>query len=151
MISVFSHLKFISMKRMTLWQFRKNIMTLRNKVNAISLIIIVLIIRVTILFLLIILMFVTETLWSSNVNISNTGSLCFRLSTIYVKVNVKGEQLFPARILLIDLNATKVYVYNSADYIDDIQKVYIGATSKGNDAFFKRMYILLLNMIIWIW
>lgn len=37
--------------------------------------------------------------------------------------------------MLVDLNATKVYVYDTKDYLDDIQKVYIGASSVGNDAF----------------
>ena len=41
--------------------------------------------------------------------------------------------------MLIDLNDTKVYVYNSADYIGDIQKVYVGAASKSNDAFSKNV------------
>ena len=53
-------------------------------------------------------------------------------------MRIKGESI-PARIMLIDLNATKVYVYNSADYIDDIQKIYVGASSKDNDAFSKNV------------
>ena len=69
-------------------------------------------------------------------NISNTGKVLFQAIKYLSRMRVKGEPI-PARILLIDLNATKVYVYNSADYIDDIQKVYIGAASKGNDAFAK--------------
>jgi hypothetical protein len=69
-------------------------------------------------------------------NISNTGKVLFQAIKYLSRMRVKGESI-PARILLIDLNATKVYVYNSADYIDDIQKVYVGASSKGNDAFAK--------------
>lgn len=69
-------------------------------------------------------------------NISNTGKVLFQVIKYLSRMRVKGESI-PARILLIDLNATKVYVYNSADYIDDIQKVYVGAASKGNDAFAK--------------
>lgn len=69
-------------------------------------------------------------------NISNTGKVLFQAIKYLSRMRVKGESI-PARILLIDLNATKVYVYNSADYIDDIQKVYVGAASKGNDAFAK--------------
>ena len=69
-------------------------------------------------------------------NISNTGKVLFQAIKYLSRMRVKGESI-PARILLIDLNATKVYVYNSADYIDDIQRVYVGAASKGNDAFAK--------------
>ena len=69
-------------------------------------------------------------------NISNTGKVLLQAVKYLSRMRIKGESI-PARILLIDLNATKVYVYHSADYIDDIQKVYIGAASKGNDAFQK--------------
>ena len=69
-------------------------------------------------------------------NVSNTGKVLFQAIKYLSRMRVKGESI-PARILLIDLNATKVYVYHSADYIDDIQKVYVGAASKGNDAFTK--------------
>lgn len=67
-------------------------------------------------------------------NINNTGKVLFQAIKYLSKMRLRGESV-PARILLIDLNATKVYVYNSIDYIDDIQKVYIGAASVGNNAF----------------
>ena len=67
-------------------------------------------------------------------NINNTGKVLFQAIKYLSKMRVKGESI-PARILLVDLNATKVYVYNTKDYLDDIQKVYIGASSVGNDAF----------------
>ncbi len=69
-------------------------------------------------------------------NINNTGKVLFQAVKYLSRMRIKGESV-PARILLIDLNAAKVYVYNSIDYIDDIQKVYIGASSKGNDTFSK--------------
>lgn len=69
-------------------------------------------------------------------NISNTGKVLFQVIKYLSRMRIKGESI-PARILLIDLNATKVYVYNSIDYIDDIQKVYVGAASRGNEAFTK--------------
>lgn len=67
-------------------------------------------------------------------NINNTGKVLFQAIKYLSKMRVKGESI-PARILLIDLNATKVYVYDTKDYLDDIQKVYIGASFVGNDAF----------------
>lgn len=67
-------------------------------------------------------------------NINNTGKVLLQAIKYLSKMRIKGESV-PARILLIDLNATKIYVYNSKDYIKDIQKVYIGAASVGNSAF----------------
>ena len=67
-------------------------------------------------------------------NINNTGKVLFQAIKYLSKMRVKGESV-PARILLIDLNAAKVYVYNSKDYLDDIQKIYVGAASVGNTDF----------------
>lgn len=67
-------------------------------------------------------------------NISNTGNVLLQAIKYLSRMRIKGESV-PARILLIDLNDTKVYVYHSADYLVDIQKVYVGASSVGNDAF----------------
>lgn len=67
-------------------------------------------------------------------NINNTGKVLFQAIKYLSKMRIKGESV-PARILLVDLNATKVYVYNTKDYLNDVQKVYIGAASIGNDAF----------------
>lgn len=67
-------------------------------------------------------------------NINNTGKVLFQAIKYLSRMRIKGESV-PARILLVDLNSTKVYVYNSIDYINDIEKVYIGAASVGNTAF----------------
>ena len=66
-------------------------------------------------------------------NINNTGRVLFQAIKYLSKLRIKGESV-PARILLIDLNAAKVYVYRSIDYIGDIQKVYYGASSINNHA-----------------
>ena len=52
-------------------------------------------------------------------NINKTGKVLFQAIKYLSLMRIKGESV-PARILLVDLNATKVYAYNSADYIDDI-------------------------------
>ncbi len=85
----------------------------------------------------------TDGVYNGNImefklNINNTGKVLFQAIKYLSRMRIKGESV-PARILLIDLNAAKVYVYNSIDYIDDIQKVYIGAASKDNDSFSKDM------------
>ena len=69
-------------------------------------------------------------------NINNRGKVLFQAVKYLSRLRIKGEPV-PTRILLIDLNATKIYVYDSADYIDEIQKVYVGAATKGNDVFSK--------------
>lgn len=71
-------------------------------------------------------------------NISNTGKVLFQAIKYLSRMRIKGESV-PARILLVDLNDTKVYVYNSKNYIDDIQKVYVGAASVGDDAFSRNV------------
>lgn len=67
-------------------------------------------------------------------NINDTGKVLFQAIKYLSKMRIKSESV-PARILLVDLNKTIVYVYNSIDYIDDIQKVYVGASSTNNEAF----------------
>ena len=54
-------------------------------------------------------------------NINNTGKVLFQAIKYLSRMRIKGESI-PARILLVDLNATKIYVYNSVDYIEDIHK-----------------------------
>lgn len=81
----------------------------------------------------------TDGVWNGNIfefklNINDTGKVLFQAIKYLSKMRIKGESV-PARILLIDLNKTIVYVYNSIDYIDDIQKVYVGASSTNNEAF----------------
>ncbi|MBQ6269629.1 MAG: hypothetical protein IJK61_05840, partial [Bacteroidetes bacterium] len=67
-------------------------------------------------------------------NISNPGKVLFQAIKYLSRMRIKGESI-PARILLIDLNSTKVYVYDSKDYLDDIQKIYVGSASRNNDIF----------------
>ena len=67
-------------------------------------------------------------------NISNLNRTLFQAVKYLSKMRVKGESV-PATILLIDLNATTVYVYRSVDYFDSIHKIYTGAASKDNDNF----------------
>ena len=49
-------------------------------------------------------------------------------------MRLKGRPL-PANIILISLNDTTAYIYHSADYLDKIEKVYVGAASKNNKKF----------------
>ena len=67
-------------------------------------------------------------------NINNPNSVLKQAIKYLSSMRIKGESV-PATILLIDLNDTMVYCYNSIEYIDDIEKVYIGSASKNNDDF----------------
>ena len=49
-------------------------------------------------------------------------------------LRIKGKSI-PKNILLISLNEGICYVYNSNDYLKEIEKVYIGSASKGNHNF----------------
>ena len=73
-------------------------------------------------------------------NISNLNKTLFQAVKYLSKMRIKGESI-PATILLIDLNATTVYVFRSQDYFDSIHKVYTGAASKDNDSFMAGPFI----------
>lgn len=73
-------------------------------------------------------------------NISNLNKTLFQAVKYLSKMRIKGESV-PATILLIDLNATTVYVFRSQDYFDSIHKVYTGAASKDNDSFMAGPFI----------
>jgi len=76
--------------------------------------------------------------------ISNLSKTLFQAIKYLSRMRVKGESV-PATILLIDLNATTVYVYKSKDYFDAIHKIYTGAASKDNDGFVGGNYDLKLD------
>ena len=67
-------------------------------------------------------------------SINNLNKVLFQTIKYLSHLRIKGESV-PATILLVDLNDEKCYVYDSIDYIDDIEKVYIGGASKNNDSF----------------
>ena len=49
-------------------------------------------------------------------------------------MRAKGHPV-PANIILISLNTTTAYVYRSADYLKQIETIYSGAASRGNERF----------------
>ena len=83
----------------------------------------------------------TDGIYQGNIlefklNISNLGKVLFQAIKYLSHLRINGESI-PARILLVDLNATKAYVFNSKDYLADIEQVYVGGASKHNDKFDK--------------
>lgn len=83
-------------------------------------------------------------LFEFKLNIDNLNRVLYQAIKYLSRMRIKGESV-PATILLIDLNATKVYVYKSQDYFNAIHEVYTGAASKNNDGFVAGNCSLELN------
>lgn len=66
--------------------------------------------------------------------ISNLNSTLFQAIKYLSVMRIKGKPV-PKNILLVSLNDDKCYRYDSNDYLDDIQKVYIGGASTNNNSF----------------
>ena len=91
----------------------------------------------------------TDGIYNGNIfefklTINNLNKTLFQAIKYLSRMRVKGESV-PATILLIDLNATTVYVYKSKDYFDAIHKIYTGAASKNNDGFVAEKADQVLN------
>lgn len=71
--------------------------------------------------------------------VSNLNETLFQCIKYLSVRRIKGKPV-PANIVIVDLNAECAYLYSSADYLADIEKVYIGAASKGNRSFVGKQY-----------
>ena len=67
-------------------------------------------------------------------NINYTSTVLMQVIKYLSALRIKGKSI-PKNILLISLNEGICYVYNSNDYLKEIEKVYIGSASKGNHNF----------------
>ena len=67
-------------------------------------------------------------------NINYTSTVLMQVIKYLSALRIKGKSI-PKNILLISLNEGICYVYNSNDYLKEIEKVYIGSASKGNYTF----------------
>ncbi len=74
-------------------------------------------------------------------NITDLNACLFQTIKYLSAMRIKGEPL-PANILLISLNTATTYVYKSADYLTEIEKVYVGGASRKNVGFFAKDYVL---------
>ena len=91
----------------------------------------------------------TDGVYNGNIlefklSINNLNKVLFQAIKYLSRMRMKGESV-PATILLIDLNATTVYVYKSENYREAIQKIYTGAASKDNEGFVAGNYDLTLD------
>lgn len=67
-------------------------------------------------------------------NITDLNACLFQTIKYLSAMRIKGEPI-PANILLISLNTATIYLYHSEEYLNQIEKVYVGAASKTMPAF----------------
>ncbi len=66
--------------------------------------------------------------------ISDLNAVLFQCVKYLSALRIKGKPV-PANIVLVDLNGETAYLYKSAPYLTDIEKVYSGGASKGVKGF----------------
>ncbi len=74
------------------------------------------------------------TLFEFKLTISDINKALFQAIKYLSHRRIKGENV-PAQILLVALNEEITYLFNSADFLVDIEKIYAGAASKNNAEF----------------
>jgi len=67
-------------------------------------------------------------------NINDVNSVLFQSIKYLSSMRIRGKSI-PSNIVLISLNTETTYIYKSKDYIEDIEKIYIGGASKNNIGF----------------
>lgn len=73
-------------------------------------------------------------------NITDLNACLFQVIKYLSAMRIKGEPI-PSNILLVSLNSATIYVYNSADYLKNIETVYVGGASKENKGFVANAFI----------
>src|SRR3989344_2608344 len=81
----------------------------------------------------------TDGVYNGNIfefklSINNTQQVLFQAIKYLSRLRITGNPL-PKNILLVSLNQTKVYVFDSGDYFDEIHQIYYGGASKNNEGF----------------
>ena len=74
------------------------------------------------------------TLFEFKLTISDINKVLFQAIKYLSHRRIKGEPI-PAQILLVALNEENAYLFDSNDFIIDIEKIYAGAASKNNANF----------------
>ena len=67
-------------------------------------------------------------------SINNTQQVLFQAIKYLSRSRITGRPV-PKNILLVSLNQSKMYVFDSGDYFYEIHKIYYGGASKNNDGF----------------
>lgn len=74
------------------------------------------------------------TLFEFKLTIPDINRVLFQAIKYLSHKRIKGEPV-PAQILLVALNEENAYLFNSGDFLKDIEKIYAGAASKNNVSF----------------
>lgn len=67
-------------------------------------------------------------------HVTDLNAVLFQCIKYLSALRVKGKPV-PANILIIDVNAATLWLYRSAQYLSDIEKLYFGGASKDNSGF----------------
>lgn len=81
----------------------------------------------------------TDGVYNGNIfefklSINNTQQVLFQAVKYLSRLRITGNPV-PKNILLVSLNQSKMYVFDSGDYFDEIHNIYYGGASKNNDGF----------------
>ena len=71
--------------------------------------------------------------------VNDLNAVLFQCVKYLSALRIKGKPV-PANIIIVDLNGEMAYLYKSADFLSDIEKVYSGGASKANAGFVGRAY-----------
>lgn len=74
------------------------------------------------------------TLFEFKLTISDINKVLFQAIKYLSHRRIKGENV-PVQILLVALNEEIAYLFNSEDFLADIEKIYAGSASKNNTDF----------------
>lgn len=74
------------------------------------------------------------TLFEFKLTISDINKVLFQSIKYLSHLRIKGESV-PKNILLVSLNTETAYLFDSENFIGEIEKIYIGAASRNNDKF----------------
>lgn len=67
-------------------------------------------------------------------SINNTQQVLFQAIKYLSRLRITGKPV-PKNILLVSLNQSKLYLFNSGDYFDEIHEIYYGGASRNNEGF----------------
>jgi len=77
-------------------------------------------------------------LYENKLNIDNIYKVLFQAVKYASRIRERGE-LLPANIIINDLNRETAYIFQSANLLPEIEKIYFGAASKSNDNYPKSI------------
>lgn len=70
-------------------------------------------------------------LFEHKLNIDDLGKVLMQMIKYASKLRILGKRI-PEKFIAIDLNKEHTYIFDSINYLDKIEKIYLGASSKNN-------------------